>query len=176
MAKKLTISIPDDLHRKLDSYRDRIPISSVCANGLRAAIGEIEDCVSEARKRFGLHSLHEACEIAYQRGIRWAGHEASLEELVFISLFTMGKEFEGSLLEKLAHRNNELMKIVDDYWENLSGFIRDLEKVDDLYAPFIEDDLDRYEVLWAFRDGVYAIWNEIKDELVQKMLNQDEEE
>jgi len=176
MVKKLTISIPDDLHRKLDSYRDRIPISSVCANGLRAAIGEIEDCVSKARKRFCLLSLNEACEIAYQRGIRWAGHEASPEELAFISLFTMGKEFEGSLLEKLADVNHELRRIVDDYWENLSSFIRELEEVDDLYAPFIKDDSVRYDILWAFRDGVDAIWNEIQDELVPKMLNPDEEE
>lgn len=177
MVKKITISIPDDLHKKLKKYRERIPISSVCANGIRMAINDIEHSVKEARKRFSLLTLEEACEIAYQRGIHWAGYKALLEDLVFISLFTMGKEYEGSQLEKLAGVNIELQDIIDNYWGALTDFIRDLEVINDLYAPFIKDDTDdsdRYEILWAFRSGAIAVWDEIKEELIAKLLGSED--
>jgi len=172
MVKKLTISIPDDLHRKLDSYRDRIPISSVCANGLRAAIGEIEDCVSEARKRFYLLSFEEACEIAYKRGIHWAGYKASPEELAYACEQEIS--MDGTLYEKLVDANYKIRELGFDehgMFNHFADYVVQEMLLEDILPPFMDELNTDIQVSNHFQRGAKVVWNEIKTELLPKLLN-----
>lgn len=170
MARKLTISIPDDLHRKLDSYRDRIPISSVCANGLRTAIGEIEDCVSEARKRFYLLSFEEACEIAYQRGIHWAGYESTPETLAFVAEW-ISLGWTGTLFETLVDSNDTICRLNKDHNDNVFDYVIQEGWLEDILPPFMDSDNTDIQVINEFQRGAKIVWNEVKGELLPRLLN-----
>jgi len=172
MVKKVTISIPDDLHKKLDKYRDRIPISSVCAGAIRTAINDIEDCIKEARKRFFLLSYEEACDTAYQKGIRWAGYKATPEELAFVAEWDF--DFKGTILEKLADSNNKFEKLAfneSGHLHMLSAFVLDEGYLDDILPPFINDDNDDIGICSEFQRGAQSVWNELKNDLLPKLLD-----
>lgn len=169
MVKKLTISIPDDLHKKLEGYRDRLPISLVCSNALRSAIGEMEGCFSAARKRFYLLTIEEACEVAYEKGIHWAAYEATREELAFVCEWNY--HFKGTLFETLFHTNTKIHEIAsddNDYLIDLVDFIDKLGCLDDILP---NDNSDENLVINDFIRGAKIVWNEIKEELLPKLLD-----
>jgi len=176
MVKKLTISIPDDLHRKLDQYRDRIAISSVCAGAIRTSINDIEECIKEAKKRFYLLSIEEASDIAYQKGIHWAGYEATPEEIAYMAEWKYN--FEGTLFEKLVNSNDKIMNMAfdnDGNLESLYDFIINEEYLSDIIITFLNDDFDYAHILEDFLRGVRVVWNEIKEELLPKLCNPEDD-
>ncbi|HQO64243.1 MAG TPA: hypothetical protein PK528_11580 [Syntrophorhabdus sp.] len=176
MVKKLTISIPDNLHKKLEQYRDRIPISSVCASAIRDAISEIEDCVREARKRFYLLSIDEACELAYEKGIHWAGYEAEPEELAYVAEWA--NDIRGSLFEKLVDSNKRLENLALDGNNlviDLYSFVFNEGYLNDILPPFMNENNDDIPIIMEFSRGAKVVWDEVKEDLLPKLLNSNDD-
>ena len=168
MSKKLTISIPDDVHKRLENFRDRIALSSVCAQALREAMDNIEIYVLEAKKRFHILSIHEACSIAFRRGISWAGNDATIEELAIVCLCDYS--YEGFVfpeeIEIMSKKIENLIEGLDEpeHFIEVKGYINDLE------AIVVEEEWDFDGVLDSFVDGARVVWKEIEDMLIPMLI------
>lgn len=174
MAKKLTISIPDDLHSELEMYRDRIAISSVCAEAIRNKIQEIRKYGLEAKRRFGLLSLKEAMNMAYEKGLAWASQEATLEEVAYLCIG--GGIIDEELGQKLSD-NYTIFKLQNQY-TGFHDLLSERGLVEDLLPEFDEDNEEAQkkrerhwvDLIFAFCDGAGAVWKEIEGEALAKLL------
>ncbi len=175
MVKKLTISIPDDLHVELARYRDRIAISSVCAEAIRKKIQEIRKYGLEAKRRFGLLSLEEAMDIAYERGLEWASKEATLEELAYVCLDS--ENIDEELAQELWGGPNILYEL-DNRYHGFTDLISQRGFVEDLLPDLDEEDEAEQrkraqywaDLAFSFLDGAIAVWKEIEKEAAAKLL------
>ncbi len=177
MVKKLTISIPDDLHAELAKCRDRIAISSVCAEAIRKKIQEIRKYGLEAKKRFGLLSLEETMDMAYERGLEWASKNATLEELAYVCLDS--KNIDEELAQELWDGPNTLYEL-DNHYHGFADFVSARGFIEDLLPDFDEEDeaeqrkRDQYwiDLAFSFLDGAVVVWKEIEKEAVAKLLGE----
>ena len=176
MSKKLTISIPNELHQKLENYREQIAISNVCSQALREAMNTIEIEVQEAKNRFHLLSIEEACSLAFRQGLHWAGHKATPEELFIVCLWEDGMAV-SEIIEK-SQGNAKIIKLIEDY-DDINHFLE--EKIIDfnkllLFSMPSEDDDDEEfainisELFKPFIKGALTVWREIEDPLKSKIF------
>ena len=178
MVKKLTISIPDGLHKELANYRDRIAISSVCAEAIREKIQKIRNYGLKAKQRFKLLNLKEAMDIAYKRGLKWASEEATLEELAYMCLDS--NNIDEDLAQELWDGPNTIYELGTRY-TGFADLISERGFIEDLLPGFDEEDQDEENAFWAdwtdlafsFLDGVIAVWREIEKEAVARLLGKD---
>lgn len=177
MAKKLTISIPDNLHEKLSHYRDRIAISSVCSEAIRKEIEKIRKYGLEAKKRFKLLNLKEAMDVAYERGLKWSAEEATLEEIAYICLDS--NQIDEELAKELWDCSDTLLELNSRYggFDDLiseRGFVEDLLPAvsSNPYEEVEEPKIDKFwtELVFSFQDGVVNVWKEIEKEATAKLL------
>ena len=190
MAKRVSITIPDGLSKKLEYYRGKINISSICSRAIEKEINEIKDYVLAAKKRFYILTIDEACNIAYELGKEWAAKEGKLEELVFICEFNENNFFADSAYPdfvrdavlELLMENEEFEKLYNEY----SGWVYDYFSAcpssmgDNIIAGFMGEDgeelygEDTYhyeqEIIDRFIDGARLIWNEIREAALIRML------
>lgn len=174
MAKKLTISIPDDLHKELENYRDRITISSICAEAIRKTIDEIDDSVKEAKTRFHLLSLDEACDIAFKRGIHWAGYEATAEELAFLCEW-VSIHSKNSTFQILVEENAKIDNLVEESMDSIFEFVIDNGYLEDILPRFMTDENDDIPITNSFRDGAMTVWTKIRNQVIKELLKDPDE-
>ncbi len=190
MAKRLSITIPDGLSEKLESYRGKINISSICSQAIEREINQIKDYVLAAKKRFYILTIDEACNIAYELGKEWAAKESELEELAFVCEFNENNFFSNSTYpdfvrdavlellmenEKFEKLYNNYYGSVYDYFSTNASFI-----AGDIIAGFMgEDGKELYgedatdyeiETINYFIKGARLIWNEIREAALVRML------
>ena len=192
MSKRLSITVPDDLYKKAESYRKKINISNICARALKKELDEIKDYVIEAKQRFYILTPDEACEIAYEAGKKWAAEEAEIEELAFVCEFNDEVFFSSEAIPNfvrdavfdLLSENEKFSELYENYngsvYEYLSANPEDViagfmgEDAEELYG----DDAYQYEIEVGncFIDGAKLIWDEIKEKALVKMLGKETSE
>lgn len=169
MSKKLTISIPDTLHKRLEKYRNRIAISNVCAEAIYTEIENIDDCIKEIKRRFGLLTQREICIAAYKEGRHWAGYEATLEDLAIVSCWIgIGSEKEEpDWFDEL----NENVKKELDAWSTVEELVMWSFMSENTIIKSDEDNFDYYwenhEAAIEFIRGAREIWWEIEDKAIE---------
>lgn len=174
MTKKLTISIPDDLHNQLTNFREKINISKACAEALRMKVEEIDLTLQEAKKRFNLLELSEYINMAYEDGLNWAGYRASPVELSVVCNWT----YDWVSNDKICQETIELLdKNNEDINQILSGYSTGYEYI--LANSFISreiitdpDPLDdgHIQIAIGFAQGAQIIWNKIKNQMIPKLI------
>jgi hypothetical protein len=195
MAERLSITIPDDLYKKTESYRKKINISNICARALEKELDEIKDYVIEVKQRFYILTPAEACEIAYEAGKKWAAEMAEIEELAFVCEFNESffsseaiPDFVRDAVFDLLSENEKFNKLYEEYdgcvyeyFSTNASFI-----AEDVIAGFMGEDREemygddayQYEMDTddCFIDGARLIWNEIKEKALVKMLGKETSE
>jgi predicted CopG family antitoxin len=170
MSKKLTISISDDLHKKLDKYRGRIAISNVCAKAISTEIENIDDCIKAVKGRFGLLTQREICSMAHKEGRHWAGYEATLEDLAIVSCWRGSDEEEPDWFDKLSVDAKEKIENGTKAWSTAEELAIDLLSE----VVRIRSDEDGFDFYWEnheaaqdFIIGAREIWWVIEDEAIE---------
>jgi hypothetical protein len=161
VTKKITISVPDDLHQKMAEWRESVNFSKTFQKAVSSLIQRKEEfqkrlrgnidmaAIADRLRREKLESRSESSELGKKEGVEWA-RSAHYEELRYALRW---------LPEKDPQRN----EIMGDYFSNLFASNRELQ----LIAP--EGNTGSNEVartfLTGWKEGVEAFWSEIKDKI-----------
>jgi hypothetical protein len=174
MSKKLTISIPDDLHKRLDKYRGRIAISTVCAKAISTEIENIDDCIKAVKGRFSLLTQREICSLAHKEGRHWAGYKATLEDLAIVSCWRGSDEEEPDWFDKLSEDAKEKIENGTVAWTTVEELAIDLLSE----VVRIRSDEDGFDFYWEnheaaqdFIIGAREIWWVIEDEAIELLTS-----
>lgn len=166
MAKKVTISVPDQLHEKMEKWRKSFNFSRI----FQKAIGEAIRKKEEFRKRLGGDETME-------RIIERLRKEKEEESAIY---YEEGREY-GIEWAKASHYVS--LKVAVE-WDPHSGDAPDDEDIrDQLDLAITEDENRRFDTdewhyhrwmttdsaiknyLIGWHDGVVEFWNEVKDKL-----------
>jgi metal-responsive CopG/Arc/MetJ family transcriptional regulator len=161
MSKKITVSVPDDLHQKMTEWRESFNFSKIFQKAVSTMIQRKEEfqkrlrssvdmaAIAERLRREKLESQTESSEQGKKEGVKWA-RSAHYKELQYALRW---------LPEKDPQRN----EILGDYFSDLFAANHDLQP----NTP--EGKLASSEYVETFlsgwKEGVEAFWNEIKDKL-----------
>lgn len=174
MSKKLTISIPDNLHKRLDKYRGRIAISTVCAKAISTEIENIDDCIKGVKGRFNLLTQREICSLAHKEGRHWAGYIATLEDLAIVSCWRGSDKEEPDWFDKLSEDAKEKIENVTVAWTTVEELVIDLLSE----VVRIRSDEEGFDFYWEnheaaqdFIIGAREIWWVIEDEAIELLTS-----
>ena len=174
MAKKITISIPDEVHKNLQKFKDRFNVSFLCSGALRKTIAEVNESVAQAKRRFYLLSFEEACHIAFEEGIRWAGFRATAPQLAFLCewVYDLSK---NSTFEMLVDENNEVDKLYRETDNSIFTFVLNEGFLEDVLPRFLNEENQDIPIIMQFREGAMTIWKEIKSQVIRELLKDPDE-
>jgi hypothetical protein len=159
MATKLTITIPDELDRQLDPWRDRMNISRVCAAAIEREIETVSAGLSPEAENYAKTILRLRTQSAefYARehnsgrrdGMAYARAEATFEE------FLKCAEIAATLKALRDHPTlgQHKFTLPDEGELNLAQ----LKQVGDV------TDEDSYREGWI--EGMMVVWDAIKDKV-----------
>jgi post-segregation antitoxin (ccd killing protein) len=152
MVKKMTISVPDELHEKAETWRNELNFSRLFQDALAKAVatkeafnaalkGEKEEMAAIAGRLYVEREESHAnrADAGMKDGVDWA-KTAHYEDLLWLSEI----EFIGD------PRNRENEAVVDYFTQLATDF------------PIFEDGALLEEYAEAWREGVQAFWNEIQ--------------
>lgn len=141
LAERITITIPNDLHERLQAVKDALNVSRVCQEGLEAAI-RIEELKRE--KSPNMDTLIERLRIEKEQDVaEWK--EQGIVKGKDDALNLSYNEFKN-LETKQSIADNWTYWIEEDYFE-------DMEAVDK----------DAFFQGWL--EGVLSVWDEVKESL-----------
>lgn len=155
MAQRITSTIPDDLHERLQVVKEGINVSGVCQRAIYLAIQ-----IEEIKARTDIPSMEKALarlskekqntsakwkQTGFIEGVEDATEKLSYKELKYIG--------EGGDINKSMRGGN--------YEPPISGWIEHLncEKYDE------EEDFEFDIYISGWVDGVTHVWKELKDQL-----------
>jgi len=161
MSKKITVSVPDDLHQKMTEWRESFNFSKVFQGAVSTMIQRKEEfrkrlrsnidmaAIADRLRREKLESQTESSELGRREGVKWA-RSAHYKELQYA-------------LKWLPEKNPRRNEVVGDYFTDLFSDDRGLQRL----AP--ENGIESSEFVQTFlsgwKEGVEAFWTEIKDKL-----------
>lgn len=176
MSKKITISVPDLLFIRLENYRKKILISGICAKALEEAMDGHDDCVKAAKKRLSLLTDKEKHRLSYEEGRKWAGYEASLEQLAIVSLWEYNDEDASKLQYAFGKNRKRIHDKIRGYSNVLELVMNSFMSKEVLTDSDTEDFFyENHEAAMAFIDGAQEIWREIQNEAMKKILTMKEQ-
>jgi len=161
MAKKITVSVPDDLHQKMTEWRESFNFSKIFQKAVSSMIQRKEEfqtrlrsnidmaAIADRLRREKLESQSESSELGKKEGVIWA-RSAHYEELQYALKWLPEKnprrnEVMGDYFSRLFASNRELQLTVSENSAGPSEFVRTF--------------------LAGWKEGVDAFWNEIKDKI-----------
>lgn len=157
MAKKVTVSIPDMLHEKMEKWRESFNLSKMFQDAVMEAIQKKEDFQRRIREDLDLHEIIE----------RLRREKASSEE----DFFDSGRR-DGLLWARSAHYN-DLIYALD--WNDIDNAVKDeilggffLEKSRNTTFPELHpgEPGESFRVyVKGWKNGVEQFWNEIREKL-----------
>jgi len=162
MAKKITISVPDDLYEKMTEWKNSLNFSKVFQNAMSGMIKKKEELTSKIRKEFDLSSIVDRLKkekIDYEfnftewgkkDGIEWC-KTAHYNELQYALALT-------------SHKNPDKDEELGDYFSDMFSkykkrMMASGKKAQDCLNGFSE------KYLKGWKEGVELFWNEVKDKL-----------
>lgn len=155
------ISVPEDLHKDVNTYKQQIQISAVCQEALRTAVKEekakktdvslVEKGANRLMKELKAPSSQDPADYydaCYQAGQEWAGDEASLAELkeVFETSYAIGDQ-----------------NLTTDTGVTMLHFMntRTFQSIPEEVCKKSED--SDHQLFFSFLDGAQEMWAEMKD-------------
>lgn len=178
MSQRLNITIPDDLHRRLEAHRNRLNISAVCAAALAEEVGRLEalfadttaesiipalseDDVERIVRRLGNEKQQSArfwYRAGAEYGLEWAKRDASEPTLRWL----VDRASRGESLRHITGGSAGALTAAGDALREFAAFER--QTVRTLRGPGVP----RYDTD-AFEAGVTAaattVWREVADRL-----------
>lgn len=157
MAKKVTISVPDILHEKLEKWRESFNLSKMFQDAVSEAIQRKEEFQKRIREDLDLNEIIERLRREKQQA------EGNFLE--------SGKN-DGILWAKMAHYNDLQYAVHWDDFENarkdkvLGSYFCDAMTDNHLFATSTyqsEEYVLKY--LKGWKQGVIQFWEEISDKL-----------
>ena len=161
MSKKITVSVPDDLHLKMTEWRESFNFSKIFQKAVSTMIQRKEEfqkrlrsnidmaAIAERLRREKLASQNESSELGKKEGVKWA-RSAHYKELQYA-------------LRWLPEENPQRNEVMGDYFTDLFATSLALQRS----VP--EGDMESSEIVLTFlsgwKEGIEAFWNEIKDKL-----------
>ncbi|MBD2690424.1 hypothetical protein [Anabaena catenula] len=155
MAQRITITLPDNLHERLQTFKENLNVSGICQQAIDSAIQieeikvktdipAIEKAIARLRKE-----KQETCEKWKQIGFKDGVTDAA-EELDYQTIKYIGEG--GDIHKRLPGVNDEppvIMWLQHFNWER--------------YEEEYNFNSEIYTQSWI--EGVIHVWNEIKDKL-----------
>jgi hypothetical protein len=173
MTKKITISIPDNLHKQVNDFRESINISKTCAEALRVKIEEIDSSLYEAKKRFNLLELSEYIKMAHEDGLNWAGYRASSLELAIVCNWTYDWVANDKIcketMELLEENNDEIREVLRGYTTGYEYILENSFITKGVYEYQEPTDDAHIQIAISFVEGASIIWNKIKNQMIPKL-------
>jgi Arc/MetJ-type ribon-helix-helix transcriptional regulator len=161
MSKKITVSVPDELHQKMNEWRESFNFSKIFQKAVSNMIQRKEEfqkrlrsnldmaAIAERLRREKLASQTESSELGKKEGVKWA-RSAHYKELQYAL---------GWLPDKNPQRN----EVIGDYFTELFANSHQLQ------GSTLHENIESSEFIRNFlsgwKEGVDAFWNEIKDKL-----------
>ena len=117
MSKKITVSVPDDLHLKMNEWRESFNFSKIFQKAVSTMIQRKEEfqkrlrsnidmaAIAERLRREKLESQTESSELGRKEGVKWA-RSAHYKELQYA-------------LEWLPQGNPQRDEVMGDYFTDL---------------------------------------------------------
>jgi len=162
MAKKITISVPDDLYEKMKEWKTSLNFSRVFQNAVSGMIQKKEALTSRIRNEIDLSSVVARLKkekIDYEFNITECGRKDGLEwcktahyhELQYALAWTPHQH---------PDQDDELGDYFSDMFEKYKKRIAATgQKAQDWIAVFSE------KYLRGWKEGVELFWGEVKDKL-----------
>ena len=161
MSKKITVSVPDDLHLKMNEWRESFNFSKIFQKAVSTMIQRKEEfqkrlrsnmdmaAIAERLRREKLESQTESSELGRKEGVKWA-RSAHYRELQYA-------------LNWHPEENPQHNEVVGDYFTDLFATNRVLQRL----VPEGNDESSEFvhTFLAGWKEGVEAFWNEIKEKL-----------
>jgi hypothetical protein len=161
MSKKITVSVPDDLHQKMTEWRESFNFSKIFQKAVSTMIQRKEEfrkrmrsnidmaAIAERLRREKLESQTESSELGRKEGLRWA-RSAHYKELQYALKWTPSET---------PQRDEPL----GDYFAHLMANNRELH----IGGPGGSRETDEFtrSFLSGWKEGVDAFWAEIKDKV-----------
>lgn len=152
MAKNITISVPDELHAKIQKNKEISP-SGVCQKALNESLANKNDLAKRGAERLRKEQwnrLDVFTEKCYEAGQEWAADDASLEDLEFAF-----ESQEDSITEPPDTEEKR-----GETWLLYSGRFGEETH---LLIPDEFTNMDtNNDFFWAFVDGATSMWREMK--------------
>ncbi len=161
MAKKITVSVPDELHQKMTEWRESFNFSKIFQKAVSSMIQRKEEfqtrlrsnidmaAIADRLRREKLESQSESSELGKKEGVTWA-RSAHYEELQYALRWLPEKnpqrdEVMGDYFARLFASNKELLPATPEGNAGPNEFVRTF--------------------LAGWKEGVDAFWDEIKDKI-----------
>ncbi len=162
MAKKVTISVPDDLYEKMKEWKTTLNFSRVFQNAVAGMIQKKEALTSKIRNEIDLSSIVDRLKkekIDYEFNITECGKKDGLEwcktahyhELQYALAWTpyqnpVGDEELGDYFSNMFEKYRKRITVTG-------------QRAQDKFNVFSE------KYLRGWKEGVDLFWNEVKDKL-----------
>jgi predicted CopG family antitoxin len=162
MAKKITISVPDDLYEKMTEWKSSLNFSRVFQNAMSGMIQKKEALAANLRKEIDLSSIvarlkKEKIELEFN--ITEWGKKDALEWCKTAHF----RELQYALAW-VSYENPVQDKELGDYFSHMFEKYKKRitatgKKAQDALSDFSEKYLD------GWKEGVELFWNEVKDKI-----------
>jgi hypothetical protein len=165
MAKKVTISVPEELHEKMTTYRDRFNFSEVFRKAISKEIQSIESFLKGKKEEINMTAVIERLQKEKNEvetnwfdegkkdGFDWCAdaHYSEILEARILEVEGNGWPKCNSVVEHLEHLRDE-----SPPWEKYGELFGDNRwELSPLGLKYIK----------GFKSGVSEFWNEVKDKL-----------
>jgi Arc/MetJ-type ribon-helix-helix transcriptional regulator len=161
MSKKITVSVPDELHQKMTEWRESFNFSKIFQKAVATMIQRKEEFrkrlrsnidmagIAERLRREKQESQTESSELGKKEGVKWA-RSAHYKELRYALTW---------LPEEPPQRN----EVLGDYFSDLFSAGGELQQI----APENSNESSEFvrSFLSGWKEGVEAFWDEIKDKI-----------
>lgn len=157
MAKKVTVSIPDMLHEKMEKWRESFNLSKMFQEAVSEAIQKKEELQKRIREDLDLNQIIERLrtekmhsegnffETGRKDGVRWA-KAAHYEDLLYARGW---QEFDNATRDR----------VLGDYFSQQVAAGRAMATAPDASNPHLRVYLE------GWKSGVEQFWSEIRDKL-----------
>lgn len=157
MAKKVTVSIPDMLHEKMEKWRESINLSKMFQDAVAEAIQKKEDFQKRIREDLDLHEIIE----------RLRSEKARSEG----NYFDLGKR-DGLMWARLAHYDDLIYALAWDDFGNavkdnvLGDYFQEMIKNNTLLESRVDGEgVSFLAYIKGWKNGVEQFWSEVREKI-----------
>lgn len=154
MAQRITVTLSDELHNRLQEVKDNLNVSRICQKAIHSAV-QMEELKArtdisptvKAMTRLREEKKEAAAkwkQIGFDDGVKEAAENLSYKELKYIGE-------GGDINESIAPHYPTIMMEIELISEN------------NHYCDYEDFELDIYAAAWV--EGACHVWNEIKDKI-----------
>lgn len=166
MAKPITISVSDELHKKLKKSNE-IKVSPICQRALEEVLDNksrigMDKLVFEGANRLKKECLALKDDVSrcFDGGREWAAMRATLEELVWV--FEDGELF---LKNGLSIQEVEILKKIEGSDQQGELWLKNSGTFGNETYGWVDEEKDQSssnELFFSFADGAKSMWEEMK--------------